>query len=392
MASGCANPDPRASTIISRAWPPRFIEAFMTFRTVALVAPSASDLNSTGCPSTQASAERSPGIRLSGIAWTALPSAASTTAMRRSRAVNGRKDSSIVPASRLTGPLLPTGEPAVSEGSTQQVMLSKEPRTNHMAMQRVWKQHSPGPHDLCSTPEFQPYGNVSCILRLGHFTKLATREASKVHLNRRLFPLLKLCDPCLEVLQLMLHALMRIEVIPVTPVLTSVAQRVEREHIVNVPPGTFDPDGELGVDDVMPVLQSAKELAVVFVVPIDFVFRQNTGDIGPLFRPHWHQRGGKVAQHLHKIPTAERAPPKAHDVVTQSRIKHGDHQVEQEKLHHPVVQLHQPPVHLDHHLQRCQFVINAREFAGRVVGIDARLLQGDVKGVEAHVVDQAGIG
>src|SRR5262249_8908396 len=126
-----------------------------TFRTVALVAPGASDLNSTGCPSTQASAERSPGIRLSGIAWTAWPSAASTTAMRRSRAVNGRKDSSIVPASRLTGPLLPTGELAVSEGSAQQVMLS--PRSlaqTHMAMQRVWKQHSPGQHDLCSTLRF----------------------------------------------------------------------------------------------------------------------------------------------------------------------------------------------------------------------------------------------
>src|SRR5947208_17198572 len=100
----------------------------------------------------------------------------------------------------------------------------------------------------------------------------------KTALSKRLFPLLKLCDQCLEVLQLMLHALMRIEGIPGTPVLTSVAQRVEREHLVNVPPGTFDPDGELGVDDVMPVLQSAKELTVVFVVPIDFVFRQNTGD------------------------------------------------------------------------------------------------------------------
>src|SRR5215510_5015249 len=97
--------------------------------------------------------------------------------------------------------------------------------------------------------------------------------ASKVHLNRCLFPVLQLFDQGLEVLQLMLHALMRIEVIPVTPVLPSVAQRVEREHLVNVPPGTFDPDGELGVDDVVPVLQSTKELAVVFVVPMHFVFR-----------------------------------------------------------------------------------------------------------------------
>src|SRR5262245_12341132 len=56
--------------------------------------------------------------------------------------------------------------------------------------------------------------------------------ASKVHLNRRLFPLLKLFDHGLEVLQLPLHALMRIKSIPLTPVLTSVAQRVQREQLV----------------------------------------------------------------------------------------------------------------------------------------------------------------
>src|SRR6266446_851938 len=163
MASGCANPDPRASTIISRAWPPRFIEAFITFRTVALVAPGASDLNSTGCPSTQASAERSPGIRLSGIAWTALPSATSTTAMRRSRAVNGRKDSSIVPASRLTGPLLPTGEPAVSEGSAQQVMLSPRSLAQTTWLCNVFGSSThPASMTCVALPEFQPYGNVSC--------------------------------------------------------------------------------------------------------------------------------------------------------------------------------------------------------------------------------------
>src|SRR5262245_17269344 len=55
---------------------------------------------------------------------------------------------------------------------------------------------------------------------------VVTFLASKVHLNRRLFPVLQLFDQRLEVLQLMLHALMRIEGIPGTPVLPSVPQRV----------------------------------------------------------------------------------------------------------------------------------------------------------------------
>ena len=79
-------------------------------------------------------------------------------------------------------------------------------------------------------------------------------------------------------------------------------------------------------------------------------------------------------------------------MIAQARVEHGDHEVEEEKLHGPLVQLHQPSVHLDHHVERCQGVIHAREFMGRVVGIDAGLLQHNMKGVEAHIVDQARVG
>ena len=122
----------------------------------------------------------------------------------------------------------------------------------------------------------RPESPASRQRKLPPFYQCTPFLASKVHRNRRLFPVLQLFDQRLEVLQLLLHVLLRIEGIPGTPVLTSVAQRIKREHLVNVPPGTFDPDGEFGVDDVVPMFQSAKKLAVVFIVPIDFVFRQNT--------------------------------------------------------------------------------------------------------------------
>src|SRR2546426_11831433 len=95
-------------------------------------------------------------------------------------------------------------------------------------------------------------------------------------------------DQGLEVLKLLLHERMGIEDVKVTPCPALVAKGVEREQIVNIVPCAFDPDGELGVDDVVPVLDTAKQLAVVGVISMDFVFRQNTGDIGPLFAPRRH--------------------------------------------------------------------------------------------------------
>lgn len=55
---------------------------------------------------------------------------------------------------------------------------------------------------------------------------MVTCLASKVHRQRVLFPCLQLFDHGLEVLQLLLHALMRIKGIPLISLLTSVAQRI----------------------------------------------------------------------------------------------------------------------------------------------------------------------
>src|SRR5262245_25901371 len=55
---------------------------------------------------------------------------------------------------------------------------------------------------------------------------VVTFLASKVHCHRGLFPCLQLFDRGLEVLQLLLHALIRIKGIPLISLLTSVAQRI----------------------------------------------------------------------------------------------------------------------------------------------------------------------
>src|SRR5262245_49932826 len=96
-------------------------------------------------------------------------------------------------------------------------------------------------------------------------TVILDSERAWLHRTRRIFPLLQLFDHGLELLQLILHALLRINGIPSMPVLTSIAQRVQREQIVHIAPYALDPDGELRVDDVVTMLETAKQLAVVWV-------------------------------------------------------------------------------------------------------------------------------
>ena len=63
--------------------------------------------------------------------------------------------------------------------------------------------------------------------RRDHYYQLVTVLASKIHRHCGLFPFLQLFDQGLKVLQLTLHALMRTKGIPLIPILTSVAQRVQ---------------------------------------------------------------------------------------------------------------------------------------------------------------------